>query len=234
MTDPDGHSPIGRWCPLPDYLSGQKLPEKIKQRSVPSLKPHSSLLLPYCLILKGLCKLVADFKHQMDIKVEATQLERVTTRPDEARTDEIEVSETLSPDASYAISARTYLVLIVMGITWGTCTMANIGPSTTLSYAVNALGGSSISSWIPNAALIPLIGLQPVWVGYQQLGLTTDVGIFMLTSTRAHWRTALVRDGSSLLAECSASWEMSCQVLQSLLRVSLLVRQSLVLLRPSL
>ncbi|KPM41468.1 hypothetical protein AK830_g5098 [Neonectria ditissima] len=50
-----------------------------------------------------------------------------------------------------------------MGISWGTCTMANIGPSTTLSYAVNALGGSSISSWIPNAALIPLIALQPVW-----------------------------------------------------------------------
>ncbi|KAI8938277.1 hypothetical protein NX059_005935 [Plenodomus lindquistii] len=41
--------------------------------------------------------------------------------------------------------------------------MANIGPSTTHNYAVEDLGGESIASWIPNASLFPIIGLQPIW-----------------------------------------------------------------------
>ncbi|KAF4334226.1 major facilitator superfamily transporter [Fusarium beomiforme] len=64
---------------------------------------------------------------------------------------------------SYKLSTRTYIVLIVMGLTWGTCTMANIGPSTTSAGAASTLGGDAISSWIPNASLFPIIGLQPVW-----------------------------------------------------------------------
>ncbi|KAG6354049.1 hypothetical protein INS49_005020 [Diaporthe citri] len=36
--------------------------------------------------------------------------------------------------------------------------MANVGPSTTYSYAVDQLGGTSLQTWIPNAALFPLIG----------------------------------------------------------------------------
>lgn len=42
--------------------------------------------------------------------------------------------------------------------------MANVGPATTYSYAVQQLGGASLQTWIPNAALFPLIGLQPIWV----------------------------------------------------------------------
>ncbi|CAK7207033.1 hypothetical protein SEUCBS139899_009841 [Sporothrix eucalyptigena] len=66
-------------------------------------------------------------------------------------------------DTEYRVSTRTYVVLVTMAIAWGTCTMANIGPSTTYSYAVEVLGGASIATWIPNASLFPIIALQPIW-----------------------------------------------------------------------
>ena len=64
----------------------------------------------------------------------------------------------------YHVSTKTYIVLLSMGLTWGTCTLANVGPATTYSFAVAELGGKTKGSWIPNAALFPLIGLQPLWV----------------------------------------------------------------------
>ncbi|KAI5922121.1 major facilitator superfamily domain-containing protein [Camillea tinctor] len=63
----------------------------------------------------------------------------------------------------YQLTVRTYTVLLCMGMAWGVCTMASIGPSTTYHYSIISVGGSSISSWIPNSALLPLIGLQPIW-----------------------------------------------------------------------
>ncbi|TVY85828.1 Efflux pump, partial [Lachnellula willkommii] len=75
----------------------------------------------------------------------------------------IQTSNTLDLEQEYQVSRRTYVVLLIMGLTWGTCTLANVGPSTTYSYAVAQLGGKSIGSWVPNAALFPLIGLQPLW-----------------------------------------------------------------------
>lgn len=71
---------------------------------------------------------------------------------------------TVDLEQEYHVSSKTYLVLLIMGLTWGTCTLANVGPSTTYSYAVAQLGGKSIGSWVPNAGLFPLIGLQPLWV----------------------------------------------------------------------
>lgn len=76
----------------------------------------------------------------------------------------VAVSQSDSREESPQLSLRTYVVLFCLGITWGTCTMANVGPSTTYSYAVDQLGGTSLQTWIPNAALFPLIGLQPIWV----------------------------------------------------------------------
>jgi hypothetical protein len=70
--------------------------------------------------------------------------------------------DTVTLESQYHVSLRTYQVLLVMGIAWGTCTLANVGPSTTYSYAVAQLGGASKESWIPNAGLFPLIGLQPI------------------------------------------------------------------------
>lgn len=73
-------------------------------------------------------------------------------------------SHTVDLEQEYRVSIKTYLVLLIMGLTWGTCTLANVGPATTYSYAVAQLGGASIGSWVPNAGLFPLIGLQPLWV----------------------------------------------------------------------
>lgn len=65
---------------------------------------------------------------------------------------------------AYKLSPRTILALVCMGISWGCVTMGNIGPSTTYHYVVDELGGAEIESWIANASLVPLIGLQPIWV----------------------------------------------------------------------
>lgn len=75
----------------------------------------------------------------------------------------VERIETSVLEEQYHMSFRTYVVVACMGLTWGTATLANVGPSSTYSHAVAELGGSSISSWIPNAALFPIIGLIPVW-----------------------------------------------------------------------
>ncbi|RTE76899.1 hypothetical protein BHE90_008629 [Fusarium euwallaceae] len=98
-----------------------------------------------------------------DIKADDIQLEHApgTTRPSEAA--DYDAGDSSSFHGSYRLSIRTYMVLTAMAFAWGTCTMANIGPSTTYSYAVKALGGESISTWIPNASLFPIIGLQPIW-----------------------------------------------------------------------
>lgn len=95
----------------------------------------------------------------------STELEHVATAPDQdySRID-VEKTETLALESDYRTSMKTYVVLILMGITWGTCTLANVGPSSTYSHAVTELGGATIESWIPNAGLFPLIGLQPFWV----------------------------------------------------------------------
>lgn len=94
----------------------------------------------------------------------STELEHVATAPDQdySRID-VEKTETLALESDYRTSMKTYVVLILMGITWGTCTLANVGPSSTYSHAVTELGGATIESWIPNAGLFPLIGLQPFW-----------------------------------------------------------------------
>ena len=73
-------------------------------------------------------------------------------------------TETTNLERIYGIRFKTLVVLFFMGLTWGTCTLANVGPSTTYTYAVAELGDSAIEAWIPNGALIPLIGLQPIWV----------------------------------------------------------------------
>ena len=100
----------------------------------------------------------------MDNKPDVMEMETINNHVDENHIASVNVSETQTPDDYYQASTRTYLVVAIMGITWGTCTMANIGPSTTYSYAVKDLGGSTASAWIPNAALFPLIGIQPLWV----------------------------------------------------------------------
>ncbi|KAF2022832.1 MFS general substrate transporter [Setomelanomma holmii] len=66
-------------------------------------------------------------------------------------------------EASYKTSYKTWGVIFVLAIGWGTCTLANVGPSTTSSFVAKSLSGSESSAWIPNAALFPLIGLQPLW-----------------------------------------------------------------------
>ncbi|KAJ0426771.1 major facilitator superfamily domain-containing protein [Aspergillus carlsbadensis] len=75
----------------------------------------------------------------------------------------VEASQPLAGEVEYRVSRMTLLALVLMSLSWGTCTLANVGPSSTYSSAVAELGGQPISSWIPNAALFPLIGLQPVW-----------------------------------------------------------------------
>ncbi|KAI0123720.1 major facilitator superfamily domain-containing protein [Xylariales sp. AK1849] len=94
-----------------------------------------------------------------DDKFDDMQLETVTRSGDATPA----VVDTINSEESYKLSFRTYAVLFCLGVTWGTCTMANVGPSTTYQYAVAELGGASLQSWIPNAALFPLIGLQPMW-----------------------------------------------------------------------
>lgn len=100
----------------------------------------------------------------------------------------VQHTETRVLEEQYRMSFRTYVVVACMGLTWGTATLANVGPSSTYSHAVAELGGESISSWIPNAALFPIIGLIPVW---------------------GRFRIGLERNGSSLPEESSASWEIS-------------------------
>lgn len=97
--------------------------------------------------------------------VDKYELEYVSTQPgrDDGLND-LENSEIANLEEGYKERFKTYIVLLVMGVVWGTCTLANVGPSSTYTYAVAELGGSSVESWIPNAALFPLIGLQPVWV----------------------------------------------------------------------
>jgi hypothetical protein len=99
-----------------------------------------------------------------DIKADDIQLEHApsTTHPSGAA--DHDASDSSSFHDSYRMSIRIYMVLITMDFAWSTCTMANIGPATTYSYAVKALGRESISTWIPNASLFPIIGLQTIWV----------------------------------------------------------------------
>ena len=100
-----------------------------------------------------------------DTKADDIKLEHAlgVTCPSETAISDVGESSSYH-DSSYKLSTRTYLVLAAMAFAWGTCTMANIGPSTTYTYAVQDLGGGSISTWIPNASLFPIIGLQPIWV----------------------------------------------------------------------
>ena len=77
--------------------------------------------------------------------------------------------DTAMLEASYKTSHKTWGVVFVLAIGWGTCTLANVGPSTTSSFVAKTLSGSESSSWIANAALFPLIGLQPLWVPPHQL-----------------------------------------------------------------
>lgn len=87
---------------------------------------------------------------------------------------EIQKFSTVDLEQQYHVSRKTYLVLLIMGLTWGASTLANVGPSTTYSYAVSQLGGKSIGSWIPNAGLFPLIGLQPLWVSNLLLAIKSS------------------------------------------------------------
>lgn len=105
---------------------------------------------------------------------------------DDAVKAEIQKSSTVDLEQQYHVSRKTYLVLLIMGLTWGTCTLANVGPSTTYSYAVAQLGGNSISSWIPNAGLFPLIGLQPLWVSNSLLTIES-------TRPQLTWETGRAR-----------------------------------------
>lgn len=97
-------------------------------------------------------------EHHEYPKVEETSSNNVDDGKD------VQISHIVSLEQEYHVSSKTYLVLLIMGLAWGTCTLANVGPSTTYSYAVAELGGVSIGSWVPNAGLFPLIGLQPLWV----------------------------------------------------------------------
>lgn len=95
-------------------------------------------------------------------------------------------TNTVDLEQEYQVSRRTYIVLLIMGLTWGTCTLANVGPSTTYSYAVAQLGGKSIGSWVPNAALFPLIGLQPLWVSEPCNDLCTCFFCLLSTCQSTH------------------------------------------------
>ncbi|CAK7237200.1 hypothetical protein SEUCBS140593_009878 [Sporothrix eucalyptigena] len=99
-----------------------------------------------------------------DIKADDIQLETSAGMQRGSAAEDQSGDDALSyHDTEYRVSTRTYVVLVTMAIAWGTCTMANIGPSTTYSYAVEVLGGASIATWIPNASLFPIIALQPIW-----------------------------------------------------------------------
>lgn len=95
---------------------------------------------------------------------QADELEAVPTHQTIEYSNAAERTTTAALESHYHTSIKTYLVLLVMGFAWGTCTLANVGPATTFSYAVADIGGVEVESWIPNAGLFPLIGLQPVWV----------------------------------------------------------------------
>lgn len=103
-------------------------------------------------------------KHSVTMN-ESIPLDHVRTQQHDDAAIGLEPVATVALESEYRISFKTYAVLFFMGLTWGTCTLANVGPSSTYSYAVLELGGSTLQSWIPNAALFPLIGLEPVWVG---------------------------------------------------------------------
>ncbi|CAH0033226.1 unnamed protein product [Clonostachys rhizophaga] len=98
-----------------------------------------------------------------DTKADQIQLENAPSMARPSETADYDAGDSTSYHDSYRLSIRTYMVLTTMAFAWGTCTMANIGPSTTYSYAVAEVGGESISTWIPNASLFPIIGLQPIW-----------------------------------------------------------------------
>ncbi|KAI1629102.1 major facilitator superfamily domain-containing protein [Exophiala viscosa] len=72
-------------------------------------------------------------------------------------------TDTVALEHSYHTSLRTWTLIFILGLAWGTCTLANVGPGTTSSYVAKTFGGTTSSSWIPNAGLFPLIGLQPLW-----------------------------------------------------------------------
>ena len=116
----------------------------------------------------------------------------------------LERLETVELESGYHVHMRTYITLIVMGIAWGTCTLGNVGPSTTYTYAVKQLGGATKESWVPNAGLFPLIGLQPIWVssdnGAKDLNHEKRANI----CPRGRLQTALVRNGLLLLVAFSA------------------------------
>lgn len=46
----------------------------------------------------------------------------------------------------YSLSKLTYVTLFFMSITWGTCTLANVSPSTTYCNAIAEVGGALIES----------------------------------------------------------------------------------------
>lgn len=75
-----------------------------------------------------------------------------------------QTTDTTAAIVEYKTKLKTWLVIFVLGIGWGTCTLANVGPGTTSSFVAKSVSGTASSSWIPNAALFPLIGLQPLWV----------------------------------------------------------------------
>lgn len=110
-------------------------------------------------------KVVETVQHVEDVA--DSQLDNDTRN---ANSSPEKVRKDMAPtDVDYTMSIKTYVVLFFMGIIWGTCTLANVGPSSTYHHAIVDLGNESIQAWIPNAALFPLIGLQPIWVCYSHL-----------------------------------------------------------------
>jgi len=103
------------------------------------------------------------------------------------KNDRIDAGESSHATESleYKASFRTWIVVMVLGLGWSTGTLANVGPATTSSYVAKSLNGAASSSWIPNAALFPLIGLQPFWASSTSL----SAPMLRLILCRAPWLT---------------------------------------------
>lgn len=126
---------------------------------------------------------VSDQKDDMVSSAQHIDLEQIPTHNTTGNDHGLTTTEPTALEADYSVSAKTCLVLFCMGMAWGTCTLANVGPSSTYSYAIEELGGTAIESWVPNAALFPLIGLQPIWVRIIINRIHKQKASFLLTPT---------------------------------------------------
>lgn len=92
----------------------------------------------------------------------STELEHVATTLDQndSRVN-VEKTETLALENDYRTTMETYLVLVLSGLTWGTCTLAEVGPSSTYSDAVEELADAECCSVFINRVAAILGATSP-------------------------------------------------------------------------